>query len=824
MNLLRLSNFAHCRLLLCTLAALSALRAEAAELPREQLDFFEKKIRPMLIARCYECHSAAAKKIKGGLTLDTREGLLKGGDAGPVIVPGDPEKSKLIEAVRYKNRDLQMPPKSALAPEQVRDLEQWVKLGAPDPRVEAGAQPTAKRGLSVQEGRQFWAFQPLLNQAPPPIGNRKSEIGNPIDAFINAKLAEKKLTPAPPADPRVFIRRATFDLTGLPPTPEETEAFVRACASIGNRQSAIANLIDRLLASTAYGERWGRHWLDVARYADSNGLDENVAFGNAWRYRDYVVNSFNADKPYNRFVQEQIAGDLLPAEGTPQRHEQLTALGFLSIGPKLLAEPDKVKLEMDLIDEQIETLGRAFLGMTIGCARCHDHKFDPLPTADYYALAAIFKSTRTMDDLKTIAKWHEPEVATPAERAVVEAHQKRVAEQKALIAKLVASANKSLVTDKGLKEVPKTPETQYPTNTVAELKQLRAALAELEKDAPELPSTMGVMDATNIVKALPIHIRGSHLTLGQPAPRGFPQVMQVANLRTEMPAQQSGRLELARWLASAEHPLTARVMVNRIWRWHFGQGLVGSTDNFGVLGDRPSHPELLDWLAHRFIAEGWSVKAMHRLIMSSAAYQRATRPTADTRRSVVDSENRLLSHFPLRRLEAEEIRDAVLFVAGSLDRTMGGKTIPVKNREFFFNHTSKDATTYDSPRRALYLPVVRNNVYDLFEQFDFPDPAVPNGNRNATVVAPQALLMLNSDLVGKAAEKFAASLLASASDDTRRIELAYQKAYARPPTAKELARAKKFLADFKPDSAASPNAWTVLCQSLLAANEFIYLN
>ena len=809
---------------LCVLAGLAGLRAEAAESSREHLEFFEKRIRPVLAERCYECHSATAKKSKGGLTLDTRDGVLKGGEAGPVLVPGDPEKSRLIEAVRYHNRDLQMPPKSRLPAEQVRDLEQWVKLGAPDPRVEPVAQSTAKRGLSVQEGRQFWAFQPLLNQAPPPIGNRQSAIGNPIDAFINAKLAEKKLTAAPPADPRVFIRRATFDLTGLPPTPEETEAVVRACSSIGNRQSAIGNLIDRLLASPAYGERWGRHWLDVARYADSNGLDENVAFGNAWRYRDYVVNSFNADKPFDRFVQEQIAGDLLPAEGTPQRHEQLTALGFLSIGPKLLAEPDKVKLEMDLIDEQIETLGRAFLGMTIGCARCHDHKFDPLPTADYYALAAIFKSTRTMDDLKTIAKWHEPEVATPAERAVVEAHQKQVVEQKAAIAKLVASANKSLVTDKGLKEVPKTPETQYPTNTVAELKQLRDVLAKLEKDAPELPSTMGVSDATNIVKALPIHIRGSHLTLGQPAPRGFPQVMQVANRRAEMPAQQSGRLELARWLASAEHPLTARVMVNRIWRWHFGQGLVGSTDNFGVLGDRPSHPELLDWLAHRFIAEGWSVKAMHRLIMSSAAYQRATRPTADTRRSVVDSENRLLSHFPLRRLEAEEIRDAVLFVAGALDRTMGGKTIPVKNREFFFNHTSKDATTYDSPRRALYLPVVRNNVYDLFEQFDFPDPAVPNGNRNATVVAPQALLMLNSDLVGKAAEKFAVGLLASVSDDTRRIELGYQKAYARPPTAKELARAKKFLAEFKPDAAASPNAWTVLCQSLLAANEFIYLN
>ena len=800
-------------------AGWSAVALPAVEPAREHLDFFEKKIRPVLVERCYECHSAAAKKNKGGLTLDTRDGVLKGGDAGSVVAPGDPEKSKLIEAVRYKNRDLQMPPKSPLSSEQVRDLEQWVKLGAPDPRTEAVAQTGGKRALTVEEGRQFWAFQPLANPSVPKVGNRQSAIGNPIDAFINAKLGEKKLAAAPAADKRTLIRRATFDLTGLPPAPEEVDAFLA-----DKSPDAFAKVVDRLLASSAYGERWGRHWLDVARYADSNGLDENVAFGNAWRYRDYVVNSFNADKPYNRFVQEQIAGDLLPAEGTPQRHEQLTALGFLSIGPKLLAEPDKVKLEMDLIDEQIETLGRAFLGMTFGCARCHDHKFDPVPTADYYALAAIFKSTRTMDDLKTIAKWHEPEVATPAERAVVEAHQRKAADQKAAIAKLVATANKSLVTDKGLKEVPKNAESQYPTNVIAELKQLREALAKLEKDAPELPSTMGVTDSTNVVKTLPVHIRGSHLSLGKPVPRGFPQVMQVASLRSEMPEKQSGRLELAQWLASPQHPLTARVMVNRIWRWHFGQGLVASTDNFGILGERPSHPELLDWLARKFIAEGWSVKAMHRLIMASAAYQRATKPAADARRSVVDSENRLLSHFPIRRLEAEEVRDSVLFVAGLLERTMGGKTIPVKNREFFFNHTSKDATTYDSPRRALYLPVVRNNVYDLFEQFDFPDPAVPNGNRNATVVAPQALLMLNSDLVGKAAEKFAASLLASASDDVRRIEFAYQKAYARPPTAKELARAKKFLTDFKPDSAASPSAWAVFCQSLLAANEFIYLN
>ncbi len=825
------------------LACLGVVTVEGAELSREHLEFFEKKIRPVLVERCYECHSTA-KKVKGGLALDTRDGLLKGGEAGLAVVPGDPEKSKLIEAVRYKNRDLQMPPKNALSPEQVRDLEQWVKLGAPDPRVETAAQPTGKRGLSLEEGRQFWAFQPLATPTPPSIGNRQSAIGNPVDAFINAKLAEKKLTAAPPADRRTLIRRATFDLTGLPPSPAEVDAFLA-----DKSPDAFSKVVDRLLNSTAYGERWGRHWLDVARYADSNGLDENVAFGNAWRYRDYVVNAFNADKPFNRFVVEQIAGDLLPAEGLPQRHAQLTALGFLSLGPKLLAEPDKVKLEMDLIDEQIETLGRAFLGMTFGCARCHDHKFDPMPTADYYALAAIFKSTRTMDDLKTIAKWHEPEVATPAERAVVEAHQKQVADQKAVIAKLVATANKSLVTDKGLKEVPKNPETQYPTNTVAELKQLRADLKKLEDAAPELPSTMGVMDATNIVQTLPVHIRGSHLTLGKPIPRGFPQVMQVASLRAELPEKQSGRLELAQWLASPDHPLTARVMVNRIWRWHFGQGLVGSTDNFGVLGDRPSHPELLDWLARKFIAEGWSIKAMHRLIMASAVYQRgakveglkgskveggrtavlaASSTLQPFNPSTIDPDNRLFSHFPIRRLEAEEIRDAVLFVAGSLDRLMGGKTIPVKNREFFFNHTSKDATTYDSPRRALYLPIVRNNVYDFFEQFDFPDPAVPNGNRNATVVAPQALLMMNSGLVAKAAEQFAAGLLAAASDDLRRIELAYVKAYARPPTAKELARARKFLTEFTATASADATkpspAWSVFCQSLLAANEFIYLN
>ncbi len=620
-----------------------------------------------------------------------------------------------------------------------------------------------------------------------------------------------------------MIRRATFDLTGLPPSPAEIEAFLA-----DRSPEAFTRVVDRLLASSQYGERWGRHWLDVARYADSNGLDENVAFGNAWRYRDYVINSFNRDKPYDQFVTEQLAGDLLPpTDNLALKHERLTALGFLSIGPKLLAEPDKVKLEMDMIDEQIETTGRAFLAATFGCARCHDHKFDPVPTDDYYALAAIFKSTRTMDSLKTLAKWHEPVVATPEDYRLQEAYEQRVAAHKLSITNFVAEANRVLLVTIKTNALPKNPEKLYSTNTLAELEKLRADLKKLETDAPELPSTMGVTEATNILQTLPIHIRGSHLTLGKPVSRGVPQVMTIST-RPQFSEQQSGRLELARWLTAPEHPLTARVMVNRIWRWHFGQGLVATTDNFGLLGEKPSHPELLDWLAQRFIAEGWSIKAMHRLIMLSSTYQLAANTKGAP--SIADPENRLLSHFPLRRLEAEEIRDALISVAGNLELTMGGKTIPVKNREFVFNHTSKDATTYDSPRRAVYMPIIRNHLYDLFQQFDYPDPAVPNGNRNATVVAPQALLMMNSELVNQSALRLAQHLLADEkASNASRLEQAYLKAYGRPPNSAERRRAERFITEYPTTTgldkaAARTEAWTTFCQTLLAANEFIYLN
>ena len=693
-------------------------------------------------------------------------------------------------------------------------------LSAAEVSLERSSALAEKSRQSVEQ-RHLWSFQPMTSPQPPKT-TQPSWIQSPIDTFILNRLQEKGLKPVGPARRRTLIRRATFDLIGLPPSPDEVEAFLA-----DRSPQAFARVVDRLLASSHYGERWGRHWLDVVRYADSNGLDENVAFGNAWRYRDYVIRAFNQDKPYDTFVQEQLAGDLLPrgADATLRR-EQLTALGFLCIGPKLLAEPDKVKLEMDMIDEQIETLGRAFLGTTLGCARCHDHKFDPISTEDYYAMATIFKSTQTMDDLKTIAKWHEIDVTSPEDTRTQEAWNQRIASQKLTLTNTWSEAYRQLNLSLGTNSAPKDPETTYPSNTLASLQHLRDEIKKVEDDAPEPATSMGVTEATNILHSLPVHIRGSHLSLGKAVARGVPKAM--ASFRSvAFEERQSGRLDLARWITDPEHPLTARVMVNRVWRWHFGQGLVPSTDNFGKLGQEPSHPELLDWLARRFIAEGWSLKSMHRLMMLSSTYQMSCNAAVGV--DAIDPENRLLSHFSVRRLEAEEIRDAVMSVSGELDATAGGKTIPLKNREFVFNHTSKDNTRYDAPRRAVYLPVIRNHLYDLFEQFDFPDPAVPNGNRSATVVAPQALLMMNSDWVSQAARQFAEHLLASFGvSNEARLNAAYIKVYGRPATSAERRRAGQFLMAFPGISGAKPfaslEAWTAFCQTLMAANEFIYLN
>jgi hypothetical protein len=871
----------------------------------EQTEFFEKQVRPILANRCYECHSAE-KKTKGGLALDTAESTLKGGDTGPALVAGDPTKSLMIEAVHYTNHDLQMPPKRQLSEAEVKTLEDWVKMGAPDPRT---APVVAKQGriIDINEGRKFWSFMPLARVEPPKV----TGVASPIDAFIQAKLQEKRLSPAPPADKRTLLRRATYDLIGLPPTPQEVDNFLADTSP-----EAFDHVIDRLLASPHYGERWGRHWLDVARYADSNGMDENVAYGNAWRYRDYVVRAFNDDKPYDQFLVEQIAGDLLPFS-----EDAIAATGFLAMGAHVLAEPDMRKLEMDIIDEQIDTVGKTFLGMTLGCARCHDHKFDPIKQEDYYAMAAIFRSTRSLatDKMGAIKFWYEHSLATPAQLEEKKKFDEQLKARKAEIASVTAKARNEVkarvqphaaeylaaavflpsspkLTDaellakagqldanillscrqyldlhpehpvfavwhelapsqdaeavrehygpifsdaletkkgaaydaladaKGFLALPTKDADVLDAETLAKIAAMTTEVTNFEATGPELPAIMSVTD-TDVVPTLPVHLRGSYLTLGKPVERGFPEVMRTSFASPILPAKHSGRLELARWMASSEHPLTARVIVNRVWRWHFGQGLVSSTDNFGILGGKPSHPELLDWLARNFIENGWSIKELHRLIMKSAAYQQASTvsfsPSDKVDPRLVDPENRLLWHANIQRLEAEEIRDAMLATCGWLNPEIGGKTIPLHNREFVFNHTSKDATTYESPRRALYLPIIRNHLYDMLEQFDYPDPTMPTGSRNSTVIAPQALIMMNAPVVLESSRRLAEKL-AAASDDTRRVQQAYIMLYSRPPTDREQADALAMVREFSATETPE-RAWALVYQALFAANEFIYL-
>jgi hypothetical protein len=1107
---------------------------------QEAAGFFDRKIRPLLKARCLECHGA--EKQKGGLRLDSPAAFAAGGDSGAVAVLGKPDESLLIQAIRYAG-DLKMPPKSKLPPEEIALFERWIKEGAVWGK---GAAPEADRPVEKSEAvvtaedRAFWAFQPIAKPAVPAVKN-ESWPKSPLDHFLLAGLEARGLAPAPPADRRTLIRRATFDLTGLPPAPAEIEAFLA-----DGRADAFARVVDRLLGSPHYGERWGRHWLDVARYADSNGLDENLAYAHAFRYRDYVVSAFNRDKPFDRFVHEQLAGDLLPpTEEFADLVDRITATGFLSLGGKMLAEDDPVKMQMDIIDEQVDTIGRAFLGLTVGCARCHDHKYDPLPQEDYYSLAGIFKSTKTMENFTVVARWQERPLATPEAVNERDAGQKQIDAEKAGIARIVEQSNAELVRaarrqagrdllaaaarrqldelvrarparggdpkladepgvivieaedylrgnvlkdrenygkeigvlvnrgeqpnfaeyeinveasgyfqcelryaaaqarpsrllingcsvkddaagrttgtwfpdsqtwfvegifrlaagrnvlrlenaqvfphiDKLLffpardvpgellteavsgddggaesavraafvrqwidyldrtandpesvfalwrefidasprfrpsgakdaaaspaasRDLPATPggepkgvargvrdrllaepkpatleqlaarygqllseagpaeasikdakspaagdtppdavreafrkvvedkkgpfaipggsEAYFPTATVADLKDRRDHLKALEAALPRLPEAMAVSEGT--AENLRVHLRGSHLTLGQEVPRRFPRVL-AGDRQPTIDAAQSGRLQFARWLTAPENPLTSRVIVNRVWLWHFGEGIVRSPDNFGRLGERPTQPELLDYLAGEFVRGGWSLKALHRRIMLSAAYQMST--AYDERAAALDPENRLWWRMNRRRLEAEAIRDSILAVAGTLDPAMGGSLLPTANRKYVTSTASVNPRIYESPRRSIYLPVVRSALYDVFQAFDFADPSTLAGRRDTTTVAPQALFMLNSAFVLQQTKALATTLLADDRlDDSERIGRLYEAALARLPTAEETSRGLAFIERYRQALAAQPlrpeesrlRAWQTFCRAILASNEFVYL-
>jgi hypothetical protein len=922
--------------------------ARAAEpiatiLTPDQSAFFESKVRPLLSARCYKCHSVEEHKSKGNLTLDTRDGWMAGGKHGAVIVPGEPDKSPLVKAIRYADADLQMPPEGdKLDDAEIAVLEQWVKMGAPDPRKAAAGTAGKLTGLT-DKARAHWAFQPV-KEPPVPTVKNAAWVKTPVDAFVLAKLEAGKMHPSPPAAREALIRRATFDLIGLPPTPEEVADFVNDSSS-----DAFATIVERLLASPHYGERWGRHWLDTARYSDTTGAEKNkdeYHYPFAWTYRDYVIAAFNADKPYDVFLKEQIAADLMPdAKDDPSR---LAALGFLTVG-KRFQNPN------DTIDERIDAVSKGTMALTVACARCHDHKFDPIPTADYYSLHGIFASTteplekptinvaaasgpayedyknqldtllnasrkryydileskstefrrKTADYLlvatirgknrdaaaillrnKIIADskldrdvygpWLKrvrkgdtvfdplitmsfiPQADFAAKAPEVLAKLLRPGRRKAALNPLVAKAFENVSPDSlhtirdviavyvklfadtqdradayfeacrnattadaptgydddlvdlisiAMKIDPAPALTferlheiapQLPVNNQGGFKELRLAdIGQLMLTHPGAPGcAMVVADAKNPRNSY-VFIRGEQNNRGPVVPRQFLEILSGKDRKPF--TQGSGRLQLAEAIASKDNPLTARVAINRIWMQHFGQAFVRTPDDLGVQSEPPSHPELLDYLASQFVKNGWSVKAMHRMIMLSSTYQQSSETNPEY--ATTDPDNRLLWHANLRRLDFEAVRDEMLQFTGKLDLTLGGKPVNLTEEPY-------------SNRRSVYGYIDRGRVPELMEQFDFADPDMANSRRTSTIVPQQALFFMNSPMAVDVARKVTSRPeFVEARDDAARVAALYEVLYQRKPRPEEVQYAQDFLssagagglADASGDSAAKQN-------------------
>ena len=826
--------------------------------------FFESKVRPVLINRCYECHSAE-KKIKGGLNLDSRAGWQAGGDNGAAIIPGDLAKSLVIKAVRYLDEDFAMPPKGRLPADEVAILEEWVKRGAPDPRKgETAKAAKPKRTINLDEGRKFWAFQPVAHPDAPAVKD-SAWPKDPVDRFLLAKIEAKGLKPAGDADRHTWIRRVSLDLTGLPASAEEVLAF-----AADKSDDAYAKVVDRLLASPAYGERWARHWLDLTGYADMIGTSNDVFAEHAWRYRDYLIQAFNEDKPFDRFIKEQLAGDLMPASSPEQRVSRLVATGFLMVGDIEIVNPDKAKMEADHIDTQLIKIGGAFLGMTMGCARCHDHKFDPVGVDDYYGMAGMLRSSPSSVKLEGVGVWSTirsvPLPETPAQLAerqkaeaehaakivALKAEQTKLTEEnKAVGAKLSAlekdaKAKTAVPADKAtpIATAP-TPKPSPEQEALTKRRDEIATLLKTKNDEIEhaeffkskAPKAYAMQDDAKPTD-MPIYVRGNPYAPAAVVPRGALRVASWDKFPA-IPAGQSGRLQLAEWIADRRNPLTARVTVNRLWQKLFGEGLVRSVDYFGDRGDRPSHPELLDHLATRFMAEGWSQKRFLRGLVLSHAYRLSSANHAEG--LSIDPENRLFWRMNRQRLEAEAIRDSLLKVSGELATKAGGPALVLENPENmgqYKSHVNPPTYNHRRPRpsqefeRTVYLPVMRNNPTQadkIRSFFDFVDPAGVSGQRNQTVMPTQSLFLLNNDLVRKRAGTLAKELIAVHTDENARLESLWLRAWNRPITAEERTNARAFLQEMtpllkKPRAPAALEAarWQELCHSLLASNAFIY--
>ena len=946
---------------------------QAQDFSSQQIDFFENRIRPLLVEHCLACHGAEKDEVRGGLYLTSRSAILKGGDSGPAAVPGQAAESLLIRSVHYE--DYEMPPSGQLTSRQIKDLETWVELGLPDPRAD-DANRGPEKPIDIQLGKRFWAFQALPEEHVDPVTDNDDWSDTPVDQFIHQQYVAAGIRPVGDTDRRTLIRRAYFALIGLPPTNSQAAKFIEDPAGM---EEAFAKVVDELLASPHFGERWGRHWLDVARFAESSGGGRSLMFPDAWRFRDYVIDAYNKDKSFDQFILEQIAGDLLPWESHEQKIEQLIGSGFLALGPTNYEQQDKELLRMEVIDEQVDTIGRAFMGLTLGCARCHDHKFDPIPMTDYYALAGIFGSTDSLVD-GNVSKYVEQPLATEVEVQLRDDFRKRVAgltkQRKAAEAKRLslgggkerAKSPKSVssktlsgvVVDdrhaelsgqwktsaftaafvdgrylhdmdagKGEKRAVFTPrlshggqyevrmaystggnrasnvpvmidhqdgretvivnQSQKPpieglfvslgtyrfeadnqssvtistagtdghviidaiqflsaddklakktggrklereslaggaqsdleSPEAPALAKLRQQIAELDRQLTTLkqnsPGPLAVAMSVRDSKTPEdghLYIRGAVRHPGPIVPRGFVSVCCDTESTPDLGKHESGRLQLARWLASPDHPLTARVYVNRVWRHLFGQGIVATPDNFGSMGQRPSHPKLLDYLANDFIREGWSTKKLIRKIMLSRIYRLASVENPSTRE--IDPENRWLARANRRRVDVEVLRDSILFLSGEIDLAAGGRTIR-KMAEYDLGYE------FQTVRRSVYVPAFRNSMLDVFEVFDFANPNLVTGHRNTSTLPTQALYLMNSPMVIEQARRAGARLLEENSmSRSDRIVWVFQQVLGRGPTAGEMQHTNSHLDSFDDPHA----AWSSVYHALFGSLDFRYVN
>jgi hypothetical protein len=805
--------------------------------------FFEQQIRPVLAGTCFKCHGGG--KVSGGLRVDSRAALLKGGDSGPALLPGEPDRSLLVQAIRHSREQLHMPPNLKLPEATATAVAAWVRQGA--------VWPEAVKADSFRSQRH-WAFQAIGPVTPPPDPTGWAH--HPIDRLIMAGLRAQSLHPVRPADRRTLLRRAAYDLTGLPPTPEELADFLG-----DDRPDAFARVVERLLASPHYGERWGRHWLDVARYADTAGDNADYPIPEIHLYRDYVIDAFNADLPYNQFVQEQLAGDILAGQGPRGRYAaRVAATGFLALSRRYATAP--YELWHLTMEDAIETTGAAFLGLTLRCARCHDHKFDPVTTRDYYALYGIFAGTTFpyagSEEFASMSKDRlhfvsllPPEEARPRlaayERKVRELelalrHSEKdgpLARQVAELGQQIAGVQKQIAQSEKEKGNPAPLRARLAELTrrrdqgarqqQAEVHHRRGELRQLQKPGvpPDLPGAYAVSEGKPV--SVPVQLRGDPQAPGPVAPRGAPAFLCGSRPLRISPGS-SGRLELARWLTRPDHPLTARVMANRVWQYHFGKGLVATPNNFGLRGEEPTHPELLDFLAGELVRSGWSVKHLHRLILSSKTYKLSCSHHAAN--AARDPGNRFLWRADRRRLDAESIRDALLVAGGHLDRSRPGQHPFPPMRDWHWTQHNAFKAVYPSNHRSVYLMTQRLQRHPFLALFDGPDTNLSTERRSSSTVPLQALYLMNNPFVREQAEGLARRLLASAPDGAGRITWACERAWGRPPRPDEVEKGAAYVGRCSlelqqvgtPPERVELEAWTSYARVLLTANEFLYVD